>query len=176
MTNEELLIAIANTGHGERDEFADASGVKAWWVGIGGDASGPVGSAPEGIERLRALRTIIRVRAWANNRVDATPESAAAETLAGVALRFDGSGAALALRAAGSWAVADAIVGAGITALLGASSCPAWPRFKACRSLDCGWVFVDASRNASRRWCDMGDCGNRAKGAAFRARARRQAG
>jgi predicted RNA-binding Zn ribbon-like protein len=27
----------------------------------------------------------------------------------------------------------------------------------------CGWLFLDMSRNHSRRWCDMNDCGNRAK-------------
>ena len=27
----------------------------------------------------------------------------------------------------------------------------------------CGWLFFDASRNRSRRWCSMEDCGNRAK-------------
>ncbi|HET7009888.1 MAG TPA: ABATE domain-containing protein [Anaerolineales bacterium] len=27
----------------------------------------------------------------------------------------------------------------------------------------CGWLFLDASRNRSRRWCDIKDCGNRAK-------------
>lgn len=27
----------------------------------------------------------------------------------------------------------------------------------------CGWLFWDSSRNRSRRWCDMKDCGNRAK-------------
>lgn len=27
----------------------------------------------------------------------------------------------------------------------------------------CGWLFLDMSRNRSRRWCDMEDCGNRAK-------------
>jgi predicted RNA-binding Zn ribbon-like protein len=27
----------------------------------------------------------------------------------------------------------------------------------------CGWLFLDTSRNRSRRWCAMGDCGNRAK-------------
>ena len=36
-------------------------------------------------------------------------------------------------------------------------------RVKTCGSDDCGWLFVDASRNGSRRWCDMSDCGNRAK-------------
>jgi predicted RNA-binding Zn ribbon-like protein len=27
----------------------------------------------------------------------------------------------------------------------------------------CGWLFFDTSRNHSRRWCAMKDCGNRAK-------------
>jgi len=27
----------------------------------------------------------------------------------------------------------------------------------------CGWLFVDESRARNRRWCSMGDCGNRAK-------------
>lgn len=27
----------------------------------------------------------------------------------------------------------------------------------------CGWLFLDLSRNRSRRWCSMKDCGNRAK-------------
>jgi predicted RNA-binding Zn ribbon-like protein len=32
-----------------------------------------------------------------------------------------------------------------------------------CQGEGCGWLFMDMSRNRSRRWCDMGDCGNRAK-------------
>jgi len=32
-----------------------------------------------------------------------------------------------------------------------------------CQGDGCGWLFMDMSRNRSRRWCDMGDCGNRAK-------------
>jgi predicted RNA-binding Zn ribbon-like protein len=27
----------------------------------------------------------------------------------------------------------------------------------------CGWLFLDASRSGTRRWCDMRTCGNRAK-------------
>ncbi|MFC2077808.1 CGNR zinc finger domain-containing protein [Candidatus Bipolaricaulota bacterium] len=32
-----------------------------------------------------------------------------------------------------------------------------------CASNDCNWLFIDTSRNHSRRWCDMANCGNRAK-------------
>lgn len=29
-----------------------------------------------------------------------------------------------------------------------------------CQGENCGWLFVDMSRNRSRKWCDMKDCGN----------------
>jgi predicted RNA-binding Zn ribbon-like protein len=32
-----------------------------------------------------------------------------------------------------------------------------------CAAADCAWVFMDQSKNRSRRWCDMRVCGNRAK-------------
>lgn len=32
-----------------------------------------------------------------------------------------------------------------------------------CAADDCGWLFLDTSKNHSRRWCDMKSCGNRAK-------------
>jgi predicted RNA-binding Zn ribbon-like protein len=32
-----------------------------------------------------------------------------------------------------------------------------------CSGADCSWLFLDTSRNHSRRWCDMKGCGNRAK-------------
>jgi len=43
-------------------------------------------------------------------------------------------------------------------------------RVKECASTACEWVFLDRSRNHSRRWCDMSDCGNRAKARRFQAR------
>ena len=32
-----------------------------------------------------------------------------------------------------------------------------------CQGDNCGWLFLDSTRNHSRCWCDMRDCGNRAK-------------
>jgi predicted RNA-binding Zn ribbon-like protein len=40
-------------------------------------------------------------------------------------------------------------------------------RVKKCADPVCGWLFLDISRNRSRRWCDMRDCGNRAKASRF---------
>jgi len=36
-------------------------------------------------------------------------------------------------------------------------------RVRECAASDCGWLFLDTSKNHSRRWCDMKSCGNRAK-------------
>ena len=36
----------------------------------------------------------------------------------------------------------------------------------------CGWLFLDRSRNGSRRWCAMGDCGAQAKARRLTARRR----
>jgi predicted RNA-binding Zn ribbon-like protein len=43
-------------------------------------------------------------------------------------------------------------------------------RLRHCEGTDCGWMFLDSSRNRSRHWCDMKDCGNRAKVRRFRKR------
>lgn len=48
-------------------------------------------------------------------------------------------------------------------------------RLKACAAPDCDDVFVDASRNRSRRYCDDRTCGNRLHVAAYRARRRAEA-
>ena len=45
-------------------------------------------------------------------------------------------------------------------------------RIRVCASDTCRWIFYDASRTARRRWCDMSTCGNRAKAARHRARAK----
>jgi predicted RNA-binding Zn ribbon-like protein len=36
----------------------------------------------------------------------------------------------------------------------------------------CGWLFLDETKNASRRFCSMADCGNRAKQRRFQERRR----
>ena len=45
-------------------------------------------------------------------------------------------------------------------------------RVRECAADDCGWLFIDTTRNRSRRWCSMQTCGNRAKVSSFRARQR----
>lgn len=47
-------------------------------------------------------------------------------------------------------------------------------RLRICASDACSWRFVDRSPTGRRRWCDMRTCGNRAKVARHRARARQR--
>ena len=49
------------------------------------------------------------------------------------------------------WSAADLVVGG------------ARRRIRRCANDACLWLFVDASKNGTRRWCDMASCGNRAK-------------
>lgn len=49
------------------------------------------------------------------------------------------------------WSAADLLISTQLT------------QVKLCEGDECGWLFLDTSRNQSRRWCSMADCGNRAK-------------
>jgi predicted RNA-binding Zn ribbon-like protein len=42
-------------------------------------------------------------------------------------------------------------------------------RVRACGSPECRWLFLDTSKNHTRRWCDMKICGNRMKARRFKA-------
>jgi predicted RNA-binding Zn ribbon-like protein len=60
------------------------------------------------------------------------------------------------------WLVADAA-----SQLLLSS---ALERVRACRAETCRWLFLDTSKNHTRRWCNMKVCGNRAKAHRFQQR------
>jgi predicted RNA-binding Zn ribbon-like protein len=44
-------------------------------------------------------------------------------------------------------------------------------RVRQCGDAECGWFFLDTSRNRTRRWCSMESCGNRNKARRFYRRA-----
>jgi predicted RNA-binding Zn ribbon-like protein len=43
---------------------------------------------------------------------------------------------------------------------------------RACGDPECRWLFLDTSKNHTRRWCDMKICGNRMKARRFKAQHR----
>lgn len=45
-------------------------------------------------------------------------------------------------------------------------------RLRQCANPECGWLFLDTTRNWSRRWCSMADCGSQAKARAYYQRKR----
>ena len=49
------------------------------------------------------------------------------------------------------WSAADLLTG------------PRLARLRVCANPKCGTLFLDDSKSANRRWCDMSACGNRAK-------------
>ena len=53
---------------------------------------------------------------------------------------------------------------------------PDLARLRECDAERCGRLYLDFTRNQSRRWCDMGTCGNRAKARRHHAKRRATAG
>lgn len=49
-------------------------------------------------------------------------------------------------------------------------------RLRECRDRDCGWLFLDRSKNASRTWCSSADCGNRKRARRHYQRVRESSG
>lgn len=170
LADDEVLLALANTDHGAVDQLADPSSTRAWWSGLHPDHARrrvSVGS-PEDVATLRSVRDLVRAAALRNNGVDL---DVPAEPVPALDLRFAWVGGP-SLRPPDGASLPVQVAGRALLALVRASARPDWGRVKACPGPDCGWVFVDRSRNGSRRWCQMAECGNRAKGAAFRARRR----
>lgn len=54
--------------------------------------------------------------------------------------------------------------------IMAAAADATWTRYKLCTADECALAFYDRSKNQARRWCSMGECGNRQKARAYRAR------
>jgi predicted RNA-binding Zn ribbon-like protein len=168
--DEDLLVAFANTGHAGPDQLDDVADMRSWASSMGLLASIPRTDTGEDLELLRRIREAVRAMLLAHNGGPAEPDLSPLEA---VPLRLV-TGERLGVRAVDSSTTTAVVVGAIASAILVASARPTWSRLKACPGPDCAWVFRDQTRNGSRRWCQMSECGNRAKGAAFRARAGRR--
>ena len=81
----------------------------------------------------------------------------------GLAWRIQAPACVEALLAPVIWSAADLLARAGMR------------RIRCCGNPQCLWLFLDRSKNGTRRWCDMAACGNRAKAARHYERTRRAA-
>jgi predicted RNA-binding Zn ribbon-like protein len=70
-------------------------------------------------------------------------------------------------------ATPDALLRPIVDAAVGLLISPDSSKIGECGEPTCRWLFLDHSKNHSRRWCDMRVCGNRAKIQRFRARQRK---
>ncbi len=55
-------------------------------------------------------------------------------------------------------------------AMVASTADHSWERLKICAEDSCQWAFLDSSKNRSKHWCSMQECGNRSKTRAYRAR------
>jgi predicted RNA-binding Zn ribbon-like protein len=122
--------------------------------------------------RARAIRRVLRELASRNTRGAVADDELRAEFLAITAetdVRF-----ALGERGELRLGPADDGVNGALAVILArvyeAQASGTWRRLKSCPGPHCGWLFYDASRNASSTWCSMSICGNRTKTAAYRMR------
>jgi predicted RNA-binding Zn ribbon-like protein len=130
--------------------------VLSGWVGSDGR---PVTPAPADAAARRALDLLNAHWSAASGRAKLEPG------------RPGGPPARLALAAEEpGWLIPDRLVHAAVD-LLGSLD-PS--QLRACPIDDggCGWLFVDRSRNSTRRWCVMADCGAKAKARRLTARRR----
>lgn len=83
---------------------------------------------------------------------EAAPRVALTRIDGGYAWRIGEAGATLAgLLSPVLWSATDLLGGARLA------------KVKRCANDACQWLFIDDSKNGSRRWCSMSSCGNRAK-------------
>lgn len=170
----DLLIDLINTRHVPDGDDVLADSRAAGWLLDHGARSPRVEPGP--LERLCRLREGLRQLALANNAVPIDPaaldlaRAALVETQ--VQVRFGGPAEPPELVAPPGADAAQVVAARSVSAYFAHRSGRDWPRLKACASLDCTWAFVDVSRNCSRRWCEMSECGNRAKNRQWRERKR----
>jgi predicted RNA-binding Zn ribbon-like protein len=170
----ELIRGFVNTLDLEHDADELSTGVAASdWLARNELPGGQRPLDRGELERLLAVREALRELLLANNSGQ-PPPAAALATLneqsedAAIGLRFSAAGAELVTRCDG----VDSSIARLLAIVHEAMGDQTWRRLKACPADDCRWAFYDRSRNRSGTWCDMGDCGNRAKARAYRERRR----
>ena len=159
------------------DRLERPSDASAWFVDHSVVHAADVGAwTQEDLARVRLIRDALRDVVGAvveERRPPGTAVDLVNGALAGGAtprLELDGAAVRIGHRHAAS-SVSDALatLAAPIVGELG-SGRP--ERFRTCASETCRWTFFDASPTGRRRWCDMKTCGNRAKAARYRQRAK----
>ena len=169
----DLLVAFVNTADLEEgtEQIGDAEALQAWVEEQTGEYVPPPDE--EALARLAELRESIRALLRANNGGEAGEGELAPLRDAAERSRYrtsfgpDGELTLVPARADLSGFEARLLL-----AIERIQAQGAWPRLKACTDDACQWAFFDTTRNRSRTWCSMEECGNREKTRRYRVRRR----
>jgi predicted RNA-binding Zn ribbon-like protein len=161
------------------DDMTDDSAVATWLATHGmlhERTCDPVEQCPDGLDRAREVRTALRALVEAT-AAGTTPDPAAVETLNAVLssrivpiLEVGPNGIRMGHRHLGD--AVDSALALLVEPIVKELASGRPGRFRVCANDQCRWTFFDSSPTGRRRWCDMKSCGNRAKAARHRARAR----
>jgi predicted RNA-binding Zn ribbon-like protein len=118
------------------------------------------GSAQAALADVLGLRALID-QVLAGQQLDTLARRWAAATNRSTLVPTADRGAALVIGTEPAWMIADRLTDAAVDLLRNTDL----SRLRVCPLEDggCGWLFLDRSRNLSRRWCSMDDCGTLAK-------------
>lgn len=167
-----LAVDLVNSRSGDEEQLADLAALRAFLSAH--DMTAPRGLAQDDLEEVHALRPRLRA-AWAAR--DMRQAAAVVNGLVAEAgalpqltdhdgwdwhLHFTAPSARVAMKLA-------AELGMALAEVLREQE---RERLRTCEAPGCEAVFVDLTRNRSRRYCDTGNCGNRMHVAAYRARLR----
>jgi predicted RNA-binding Zn ribbon-like protein len=155
----------------DAQDFLDRPAALADWAALAG-LEPPAAPTAEDLARALAVRRDLHAVFGAVAAGGDPPAAALARirrayaaTLGRAALVPAGDGLA--------WrpAPADAILWPVLASAVELLTSPVLRRVKECENHEtCGWLFLDASRGGTRRWCSMSGCGARAKMRRYRAR------
>jgi predicted RNA-binding Zn ribbon-like protein len=173
-----LFIDFVNTewydGYGNLDDRLTEKGRRSEVArSLDLDLSAAPSSAD--ITRLRELRSAIRSLIEANERGVPVPSRALHRVNAAVRsmplvyeLRPDKRLAWSPVRASGKGPkLAEARIALSAVLFLASEDAPL---LKSCENPGCRWVFLDETKNGSRRWCDTARCGNMMRVRRYRSR------
>ncbi|BCJ32910.1 hypothetical protein Athai_04130 [Actinocatenispora thailandica] len=151
------------------DDLRDLATFRRWLA----DHDRPAPADEADLDLARRLRAELRAETATHHDPPEQAGHRSRDALDALSVRIP-----LAVRFAPDGAAVPAPAGTGVTAVLGevlaavalAAHDGSWRRMKICPADDCRWVYYDASRNSSRRWCSMRVCGNRNKTRTYRQR------
>jgi predicted RNA-binding Zn ribbon-like protein len=139
------------------------------------DAARRPAAAREALSEALALREALYhvIAAGASGRKPASADLArinahVATSFSGPQLRQTRGRLQLAFEPHGQSPLVEAILTPVVRAAVELLTGDALARVRLCADASCAWLFLDTTRNRTRRWCDMKECGNRNKVRRFR--------